>query len=103
MRKMQERASANVLAKVRLRTLKTVCPNGLKGNVVRFILVPDFEVIQGCQGFIQLLPRLLDLPPAMICIKATDVWEAKADEDLRAALQELPDNLTFWAIFDRLP
>jgi hypothetical protein len=95
--------SATVLAKVRLRALKTVCPTGLKGNVVRFILVPDFEAINGSHGFRQLLPHLLDLRPALICIKATDVWKAKADDDLRDALQELPDNLSCWAVFDRLP
>ncbi len=94
---------AQVLAKIRLRTLKTICPRGLKGNVVRFILVPDFEVIHGPQGFRRLLPHLLDLRPALICIKATDIWKAKADDDLKDALQELPDNLSCWAVFDRLP
>jgi hypothetical protein len=100
---LTRKVSATVLAKVSLRTLKTACPTGLKGNIVRFILVPDFEAIHGSHGFGQLLPHLLDLRPALICIKATDVWRAKDDDDLKVALQKLPDNLSCWAVFDRFP
>jgi hypothetical protein len=95
MQKVSQRMPTKVL-------LKTFCPTGLKGNVVRFVLVPNFEVIGGIHGFKQLLPHLLDLRPALLCIKATDIWNAKYDSVLRDALLTLSDNLSCWALFDRL-
>jgi len=53
----------------------------------RIVLVPDFRTIGGNNGFLKLLPRILALHPSVIFINATDVFEGRADKDLKAALR----------------
>jgi len=73
-----------------------------RGYTLRLLLVPDFQSMGGCKGFLKLLPRILELHPGAIFINASDLFDAKGDDELKAALRSLNPNILCAAMFDRL-
>jgi hypothetical protein len=64
----------------------------------RLILAPDFDTIGGVDGFIRLLPHIIELKPALVILNAEDVYDSRARKDLITSLK----SGRFMVLYDRL-
>ena len=89
---------------VKKKFLKAHSSLSLKNSFLRFVIVPDFGQVGGCEGFIRLLPQLMALRPTTILLGAEDVSRNENNEQFRSAIRtsSSKEPSPFLTILDRL-